>query len=191
VAKNHRSKEIHVRRLFRPSGATSTASQVGILKKTESNSNDDVDFGEYRLQRSISNDEREQCELTEVYKTKPKKEIRDELQRLNPIEPEQIIIKGRTYKRDNKTIAQLKILGDFKCQICNTSIVKKDGTRLVEAAHIDAKCQKGAETPDNILLLCPNHHSEFDFGDLHINARDKNQLEFTLNGRRHKLKFLV
>lgn len=76
----------------------------------------------------ISGDEREQNDLQRFFQeAKTKEEIRKELSSLQTNDPEEVQIRGKTYKRDNKTIAQLKVLGDFKCQICNTSIVTKDG----------------------------------------------------------------
>lgn len=139
---------------------------------------------------SIDNeDEREQNELVSEIKqqSKLKQDIINELNSLKPTDPEVIIIHGRTYKRDNKTIAQIKILRDFKCQICSTSIIKRDGTFYVEAAHIKAKRHKGPESPDNIILLCPNHHKEFDLGKVDILEHDNNRIEITLNGVHHTL----
>jgi putative restriction endonuclease len=140
----------------------------------------------------VSNDEKEQKELEEFYKkTKTKADILKELKNLKETDPEETTVNHKTYKRDNKTIAQIKILRDFKCQICSTSIIKKDGSKYVEAAHIKPKHQKGRETLDNIILLCPNHHKEFDFGKLEIKSHDINQIEFLLNGQRHKIKLSV
>lgn len=139
----------------------------------------------------VSNDEKEQKELEQFYKTKTKADILEELKNLKETDPEEIVVNRKTYKRDNKTIAQIKILRDFKCQICSTTIIKKDGSKYVEAAHIKPKHQKGRETLDNIILLCPNHHKEFDFGHLEIKLHDKTQIEFLLNGRQHKIKLSV
>jgi putative restriction endonuclease len=137
----------------------------------------------------ISQDEREQNELEEFFKkTKTKADILNDLKNVKENEPVEIIVNRKTYKRDNKTIAQLKIYRDFKCQICGHSIIKKDGSKYIEAAHIKPKHQKGSETPDNIILLCPNHHKEFDFGELKIINHDTKGIEFLLNGQRHKLK---
>ena len=140
----------------------------------------------------ISNDEREQKELEQFFKkTKTKSDILKDLKNLKDTDAEEIIVNHKTYKRDNKTIAQLKILRDFKCQICGHSIPKKDGSKYIEAAHIIPKHQKGRETPDNIILLCPNHHKEFDFGEPQIIVHNKEKIEFLLNGQRHKLKLLL
>lgn len=136
----------------------------------------------------ISVDEREQQELEKyLKKNKSKQEIIADLKNLNDDDPKQVIVNHKTYKRDNKTIAQLKILRDFKCQICGLSILKKDGTKYIEAAHIVPKFKKGRETPDNIILLCPNHHKEFDFGLLKILFHDLTNINFLLNGNNYEI----
>lgn len=137
--------------------------------------------------------EQEQKEIIQVLKNqnKTKQEIAAELKALKPTDPEEVTINSKTYKRDNKTIAQLKFLRDFKCQICTTSIKRKDGTLYVEAAHIEPKHNKGRETPDNILLLCPNHHKEFDLGNRKILAKDKDKIHFLLNGLVHKISLTM
>jgi predicted restriction endonuclease len=71
--------------------------------------------------------------------------------------------------------------------MCGTSILKKDGSFYVEAAHITEKKHKGPESPDNILILCPNHHKEFDFGNKKIIDRTKEKLYFELNGRKYNI----
>jgi len=137
----------------------------------------------------LSQDEKEQEELAKYYKkTKTKEEILNDLKNLKPTDSEEIIINQKTYKRDNKTISQIKILRDFKCQICGTTIIKKDGSKYIEAAHIKAKHQKGRETLDNIILLCPNHHKEFDLGDRIIKSHDNNFIDIVLNGQKYKIK---
>ena len=138
-------------------------------------------------------DEQEQKAIVREFKNqnKTKQEIIAELNKLKPTDAEEVIINSKTYKRDNRTIAQLKILRDFKCQICSTTIKKKDGTYYIEAAHIEPKHKKGRETPDNILLLCPNHHKEFDFGDRKISIHDKDKIHFTLNGQVHNISLKI
>jgi hypothetical protein len=136
----------------------------------------------------LSQDEKEQEELAKYYrKTKTKEEILDDLRNLQPTDSEEIFVNQKTYKRDNKTIAQIKILRDFKCQICGTTIMKKDGSRYIEAAHIKAKHLKGRETLDNIILLCPNHHKEFDLGNRTIRLHDSNFIDIVLNGQQYKI----
>ncbi len=98
---------------------------------------------------------------------------------------------GKRNKRDNESIALIKYLRDFKCQLCGKSILKRDGTYYVEAAHIDAKCDNGKETLENILLLCPNHHKEFDLGKREIIYRDSRSLVLKINGETYKVSLIV
>ena len=132
-------------------------------------------------------DEQEQKEIVREIKSKAKEDIINELKNLKPTDPEVVMINSKSFKRDNRTIAQIKILRDFKCQICSTTIKKKDGTFYIEAAHIEPKHKKGCETPDNIILLCPNHHKEFDFGDRNILLHNKDIIHFILNGLEYKI----
>jgi hypothetical protein len=142
-------------------------------------------YDKYYAKPITSFDEKEQKEIEEIYKTKSKQEIAKELKSIKPSDPEQITINLKVYKRDNKTISLIKILRNFRCQICDTSIKKKDGTYYIEAAHIKPKHQKGAETPDNIILLCPNHHKEFDYGSKKILEHSSKHIKFSLNGDVH------
>lgn len=112
------------------------------------------------------------------------------LQYINNIDfddSKEVIINGKAYKRDNKTIALIKILRNHKCQICSTSILKKDGSKYVEAAHIKPKYKRGIEKPHNIILLCPNHHKEFDYGNLKVIKHDNEKIDFNLNGNDYKI----
>jgi len=138
-------------------------------------------------------DEQEQKEIIQETKklNRTKEEIAIELQNLKPTDPEEVIINSKSFKRDNRTIAQIKIVRDFKCQICSTSLKKKDGSLYVEAAHIEPKHRKGRETPDNIILLCPNHHKEFDFGDREILEHTKEKIHLVLNGQEYTISLKV
>jgi predicted restriction endonuclease len=145
------------------------------------------------LKNESFDDEVEQNEIiTYLKKSKSRQEIINDLKNLSVKEPEIITVNNKSYKRDNNTIAQIKIIRDFKCQICETYILKKDGSRYVEAAHITPKHKQGQETPENIILLCPNHHKEFDFGHLEIiEPRTKSFVEFTLNTKFYKISLEI
>lgn len=151
-------------------------------------------YNQYSIKLSRANsiiDEIEQNEIvsTLIKKNKTKKEILDELEKVKTSNNEKITINRKVYKRDNNTIALIKILRDFKCQICDNTILKKDGNFYIEAAHIKAKCLDGNETLDNIILLCPNHHKEFDLGNCIIKQHTKTHVEFCLNDKTYKLMF--
>jgi len=127
-------------------------------------------------------DELEQDEIEALIEGKQsKQEMIAFLNNLKASDAEKVVINHTAYKRDNKTIALIKILRDFKCQLCNESIQKKTGKFYIEAAHITPKSCKGPEMPDNILILCPNHHKEFDYGNTNIISRDSSQVVFSMN----------
>jgi predicted restriction endonuclease len=141
----------------------------------------------YSTVRIESPDEFEQQEIIKEFKkqNKSREDIIKELKSLNLNEPGIVKINTKAYKRDNRTITQIKILRDFKCQICQNTIKKKDGTYYSEAAHIEPKHRKGAESADKIVLLCPNHHKEFDLGELVIILQNKEAFHFILNGQEY------
>ena len=133
-------------------------------------------------------DEFEQNEITKYFKKeKSRSKIAEELKNTEDVDDEKITVNQKSYKRNNKTIALIKILRNFECQICGLSILKKDGTKYVEAAHITPKSEKGKESAENIILLCPNHHKEFDLGDCTVIERNINEIRFVLNGKNYNV----
>lgn len=138
-------------------------------------------------------DEKEQEEIITqlTNQKKTKEDILRELLNINTIAESKVQVVNEVYKRDNQTIARIKYLRDFKCQICGTSIQKRNGQLYIEAAHIDPKRLKGKENLENIILLCPNHHKEFDLGDLEILNRSDKALEFKLNGRKYSINLEI
>jgi predicted restriction endonuclease len=65
--------------------------------------------------------------------------------------------------------------------MCGHSIKKEDGSLYVEAAHITSKKDKGPELPNNIIVLCPNHHKEFDLGKKEIVKRTAEMIVVVVN----------
>lgn len=102
---------------------------------------------------------------------------------------ETIILNGKVYKRNNVLISIIKRERGFKCQICNEKIKKNDGSFYIEAAHIIPKKDKGNENKENILILCPNHHKEFDYGKRKIIEHTKKEIVFELNEKLYTIKF--
>lgn len=50
-----------------------------------------------------------------------------------------------------------------KCLICGYDVSTPDGRPLVEGAHIrDFSEGSQYDVPANMVLLCPNHHTEYD-----------------------------
>lgn len=126
-----------------------------------------------------------------ISKNKSREILVNELLELSKVETSKVLISGETYQRNNQAIARIKILRNFKCQLCGTSIQKKNGLFYVEAAHIDPKRLNGKETLENIILLCPNHHKEFDLGDLKILYRSNELFKFLLNNKFYSIDLKV
>lgn len=143
-------------------------------------------------QSSLVKDEKEQNEISEYFKkTKSRNEIVQELKNTEDVGDDKITINQKSYRRNNKTIALIKILRNFECQICGLSILKKDGTKYIEAAHIIPKHKNGKENAANIILLCPNHHKEFDFGLCKITKHNMDEIHFELNGKKYNLSLVI
>jgi predicted restriction endonuclease len=76
----------------------------------------------------------------------------------------------RRVKRDRRLVHKLKTLYAGKCQRCQFTFTKKDGTPYAEAAHINRIAERlpGIDSPDNIVILCANCHRMLDYGTLEI-----------------------
>ena len=99
---------------------------------------------------------------------------------------EKIIINGKAYKRHNYLMVQIKKYRDYKCQFCSTRILKANGSYYIEACHIKAKSEGGKDSLNNILVLCPNCHKLFDFGNRDKEKQSKDAYSVTINGERYK-----
>ena len=104
--------------------------------------------------------------------------------------PEKIeAIVTRTVRGDTRLIQALKQACDFKCQFpnCGKRIPKKDGGFYIEVAHIEPVRSGGRSVFGNLLVLCPNHHKEVDFGLLDIIEQTPELLHGRLNGKEFKI----
>lgn len=167
---------------------------IAYHKERNTNLNSMVEIlNKYRPKLHFNQDELEQITIIESFtqKNSSKADLVNYLKNLQPSDSELIEVNGKKFKRDNKTVAIIKEIRGHRCQICQTQIQKADGRFYVEAAHILSKSQKGPETPDNILILCPNHHKEFDLGKREIINHTKEAITFKLNGVIHQLSLTV
>jgi HNH endonuclease len=75
--------------------------------------------------------------------------------------------------RDTKLSRDLKKEYQWKCQICGTQIPLPGGRVYAEGHHLRPlggdHC--GPDIRENILILCPNHHTEFDYGAIAIDPK--------------------
>jgi len=90
--------------------------------------------------------------------------------------------------RDTFLARQLKQLYNFSCQICGKTIEKGD-TKYSEAHHIQplGSPHRGPDTAENILIVCPNHHVEFDYGIIAINPSTMMVIHINPNDKFHNI----
>jgi putative restriction endonuclease len=74
--------------------------------------------------------------------------------------------------RSTQVADAVKKLHDYTCQICDEELFLPVG-KYAEGAHIRAlgTPHSGPDTPDNVLCLCPNHHTLFDLGALYLDEQ--------------------
>jgi hypothetical protein len=115
-------------------------------------------------------------------------ELNEKMKKISPEKIEMIIEK--TIRNDTKIIKKIKERNNYKCQFpgCTSIIRTKSGRPYIEVAHIKPVKDGGQSILGNLILLCPNHHKEFDLGDLQIKYQDNrmisgklNEKEFTIN----------
>jgi len=77
-------------------------------------------------------------------------------EKANIIETEGVL---KIRKLNKKIGENLKLLYDYRCQICGRKIGEEYGSRIVEAHHIDYFVNSLNNDSSNQLIVCPNHHS--------------------------------
>lgn len=65
----------------------------------------------------------------------------------------------RIRKLNRKIGENLKILYNYRCQICGRMIGEEFGSHIAEAHHIDYYVQSLNNDSNNQMIVCPNHHS--------------------------------
>jgi putative restriction endonuclease len=71
--------------------------------------------------------------------------------------------------RDTTVSSAVKKLYDDYCQVCDIRL-EVPGGAVSEGAHIRGlgKPHLGPDVPENVLCLCPNHHTLFDAGGVYV-----------------------
>ena len=65
----------------------------------------------------------------------------------------------RIRKLNRKIGENLKILYNYRCQICGKTIGEEYGSHIAEAHHIDYYVNSLNNDSNNQMIVCPNHHS--------------------------------
>jgi len=72
--------------------------------------------------------------------------------------------------RDSSLSKKVKILHNYKCQVCGIALELPAGQLYAEAHHIKplGEPHGGPDTLENMVCLCPNHHALLDYGAIEI-----------------------
>ena len=117
--------------------------------------------------------------------------IRQFNEAMKEVSPERVrSLVSKTLRRDTKLIEALKELCEFRCQFpgCGIRILQKNCGYYSEVAHIQPVHTGGRSVIGNLLVLCPNHHKEFDYGDLEIDTQTFEEISGKLNGKAFTIK---
>ena len=87
------------------------------------------------------------------------------------VEPERTTTVRDRILRDQTLVTVLKSQYDHTCQICGHRLQSATDTGYSEVHHIKplGDPHNGPDVPENMLVLCPNHHTDFDNGMLTVN----------------------
>lgn len=87
--------------------------------------------------------------------------------------PERIVSQCYRILRDTAIARQVKLLHRDICQICGEPLMLDAGETYSEAHHIiPLGKHAGPDTPENIIVLCPNHHALCDYGAIELVLSD-------------------
>jgi len=93
-----------------------------------------------------------------------------DIEALESESPERALAEVSRIIRDPEIVRKLKVLHKNECQICGFALDLLGGKTYSEGHHIRPLGIKhnGPDIPENILILCPNHHALCDFGAIEL-----------------------
>ena len=80
-------------------------------------------------------------------------------------EPKYRMVRRKEFDRDYEALNELKARYDYRCQICGMTIDLGGGRSYCEGHHLRplGRDHNGSDDVSNVVILCPNHHTEFDY----------------------------
>lgn len=95
--------------------------------------------------------------------------------------------------RDTKLSKEVKNKAGNRCAICNYTIPLKGGGNYSEAHHIKplGGGHLGPDIEGNLIVLCPTHHAEFDYGVIAIDPASKTVIHLDSQNKFHKKEIFI
>ncbi|MBN3382931.1 HNH endonuclease [Clostridium botulinum] len=121
-----------------------------------------------RGQFSNENNNKEFEEFIELISKEEEKDIdiqieKDFLDDVDIAENESTEELNRRIKRYQKIVKILKQKYNYKCQLCGYTFPMDNGSYYCEAHHIQMLSRDGSQHPENVIILCANHHRKFHY----------------------------
>lgn len=87
-----------------------------------------------------------------------------------PTEPKRYTTTVDRRLRDQSLVRELKELYSNSCQICGARRLQSEEQGYSEVHHVKplGRPHNGEDTKKNMMVLCPNHHADFDNGVISI-----------------------
>ncbi|MCE5222393.1 MAG: HNH endonuclease [Clostridium sp.] len=88
---------------------------------------------------------------------------KDFLDDIDVVENESIEEKIKKIRRYQKIVNILKQKYGYRCQLCGYTFKMDNGNCYCEAHHIKMLSKDGTQNPNNVIILCANHHRMFHY----------------------------
>ena len=97
---------------------------------------------------------------------------RDFFEDFEELKNESIEVQLSIIKRYQRIVNQLKEKHGYKCQICGYSFQMDNRKQYCEGHHIKELSKGGSQGPENVIILCANHHRMFHYSANSISSTE-------------------
>ena len=86
--------------------------------------------------------------------------------------PNRVAVVTSRVERNTALAKWLKEIHNYECQICGMTILLPHGKRYAEVHHLRplGEPHNGPDIPENMIVVCPNHHVMCDYGAIKLSA---------------------
>jgi hypothetical protein len=103
-------------------------------------------------------------------------------------DPRRVATTATRVVRDTEEVTALKTLYDHTCQVCGDRRQRNRRQGYAEGHHLEplGEPHDGPDAEGNLLVVCPNHHADFDHGTITVEPETltiRHQYESALDGR--------